>query len=304
MGSQTAVKILSQRSARARLELLERREKLPDIVAPQPDTLGQLSRRYRENSPFPHILIPDFLEVSVARSAAQEFPSYKSEGWTHYKHQNENKQGLPKRSLFPPEIGRVVDSLNSREFVSWISQLTGIPNLLPDPSLEGGGLHQSIRGGFLNVHTDFSTHHYHKNWRRRVNLILYLNPEWKTEWGGALEFWDLGMKNCVAKYPPFFNHAVIFTTDEKSLHGFPDPLSCPEGVSRKSLALYYYTQEQSASSDARSTDYRSRPNDSFRKAAMIWMDKKVIDLYSRAKARFGFSDDLASRILRMLSHQK
>ena len=110
-----------------------------------------------------------------------------------------NKLGFTKRDAFPPALGRLVDELNSPEFVAWLCKLTGIDGLMADPILEGGGLHQSTRGGFLNVHTDFSTHHYHKNWRRRVNLILYLNPEWEEQWGGAIELWDTQMKNCVAK---------------------------------------------------------------------------------------------------------
>jgi len=176
--------------------------------------------------------------------------------------------------------------------------------LIPDPSLEGGGLHQSGRGGFLNVHTDFSMHHYQKNWRRRVNVIVYLNPAWQDQWGGAIEFWEKGMQRCAAKYSPLLNHAVIFTTDERSLHGFPDPLRCPEGVARKSLAFYYYTVEEHAKASSHSTDYFARPGDTWKEKLLIWTDKKAVDLYSRAKARLGFSDEFASRILGFLSRKK
>ena len=266
--------------------------------------LPALARQYRENQPCPHIQLTDFVDSETALAAASEFPAHHTEAWTHYKHHNENKLGLSKRSLFPATLGEVVDEFNSPEFVSWLSRLVGIPDLLADDMLEGGGLHQSVRGGFLNVHTDFSMHHYHKHWRRRVNLILYLNPDWCEEWGGALELWDTSMKHCVVKYPPLLNHAVIFTTNERSLHGFPDPLTCPETQSRKSLALYYYTAEDDATLIPRSTDYRPRPKDSVSERAMIWLDKKAVDLYSRAKARFGFSDDWASRVLSIFSSKK
>lgn len=266
--------------------------------------LPSLSRRYGQNPPCPHIFLTDFLDSGTARKMADEFPALNTDAWTHYKHHNENKLGLSKRSMFPPTLGEVVDELNSPEFVGWLSQLVGIPNLLADPMLEGGGLHQSARGGFLNVHTDFSMHHYHKHWRRRVNLILYLNPDWREEWGGALELWDTSMSRCVAKYPPLLNDAVIFTTDEKSLHGFPDPLTCPENTSRKSLALYYYTAEEQTHSTPRSTNYHARPADTPRERFLIWVDKKAVDLYSRAKATFGFSDNLASRVLAIFSGKK
>jgi len=266
--------------------------------------LPDLSRRYRENKPCPHILLRDFLNPETALVMAQQFPQPNSDAWTQYKHANENKLGMPKRELFPTTIGAVVDELNSPEFVAWISKLTGIPNLMADPMLEGGGLHQSGPGGYLNVHTDFSMHHFHTHWHRRVNLILYLNPGWKEEWGGSLELWEAKMARCGAKYPPVLNHTLIFTTDERSLHGFPDPLTCPAGESRKSLALYYYTVEPGKKVTVHSTDYFTRPQDSWAKSAMIWLDKKAVDLYSRAKARFGFSDELASKILGFLSGKK
>ena len=270
--------------------------------------LSGLARQYRENYPCPHILLKDFLRPGVALEMATQFPQASTEAWTQYKHANENKLGMAKRQLFPPALGAVADELNSPEFVEWISELTGIPNLMADPMLEGGGLHQSGRGGYLNVHTDFSMHHFHTNWRRRVNLILYLNPEWQDEWGGSLELWERTaegkMARCAAKYSPLLNHALIFTTDERSLHGFPDPLTCPEGETRKSLALYYYTLEDAKKVSSHSTDYFARPQDGWRKSTMIWLDKKAVDLYSRAKSRFGFSDELASKVLGFLSGKK
>jgi hypothetical protein len=263
--------------------------------------LPVLAGQYKQHNPVPHISLANFLPVEVARQAADEFPTADTDAWIHWQHHNENKHGLVKRELFPPRLGALTDELNSPSFLAWLSELSGIPNLISDPSLEGGGLHQSGRGGFLNIHTDFSHHHYHKNWRRRLNLILYLNAGWQPDWGGAIELWDSRMRRCVAKVPPLFNQVLIFNTDEKSFHGFPEPLTCPEGVSRKSLALYYYTIDRNPRPRTRSTDYRARPGDGVRKSAMIWLDKKAVHVYSRAKARFGFSDDFVSKILGVIS---
>jgi Rps23 Pro-64 3,4-dihydroxylase Tpa1-like proline 4-hydroxylase len=266
--------------------------------------LSILARQYQQSPPYPHILLREFLEPEVALEAAKEFPAPTTETWTQYKHQNENKLGMAKRAMFPPQLGEIADELNSAQFVDWLSQLTGIPGLVSDDLLEGGGLHQSGRGGFLNVHTDFSHHHYHKHWRRRVNLILYLNPGWDEQWGGAIELWDREMQHCVAKHPPFLNHALIFNTDERSLHGFPELLQCPANASRKSLAFYYYTVEQNKHAAGHSTNYRARPQDGLGKSALIWLDKQAVDLYSRAKARFGFSDEFASKVLGLISRKK
>lgn len=280
------------------------RTRLPFPYAKWTAQLPSLRRQFREAQPYPHVHLKEFLDPELAGEIAREFPDMATDAWTRYKHQNENKLGLAKRSLFPPLLGEVVDELNSEAFVQWLSRLTDIPRLLPDGMLEGGGLHQSGPGGFLNVHTDFSNHHYHKHWRRRVNLILYLNPQWQEAWGGALELWDREMHQCVVKVPPLFNEALIFRTDEISYHGFPDPLRCPEGESRKSLALYYYTAEADAEVKTRSTNYRPRPEDGALKSGMIWLDKQAVNLYSRAKARFGFSDALASKILGFLSRKR
>ena len=266
--------------------------------------LPELGKEYRSNKPFPHLHLQDFLDPGVARELMQEFPEANSHAWIQYKHQNENKMGLPKREMFPRRIGQVVDELNSPEFLAWLSELTGIEGLVSDDTLEGGGLHQSSRGGFLNVHADFTMHHHHKNWRRRINLILYLNEGWQEEWGGAIELWNREMMRCVAKVQPLLNHALIFNTDEHSFHGFPDRLMCPEGVSRKSLALYYYTPEVSVKAAGKSTNYRARPSDGPLQTAMIWADKQAVNLYSRVKETFGLSEDFASRVLGFLSRKK
>jgi len=266
--------------------------------------IGRLGQEYRKQTPFPHIHLENFLEPGIARALMQEFPSAESSAWIQYKHHNENKMGLPKRELFPERLGQVVDEFNSPDFLAWLSELTGIPGLVSDETLEGGGLHQSARGGFLNVHADFTVHHHHKNWRRRINLILYLNEGWQPEWGGSLELWDAGMTRSVASYPPLLNHAVIFNTDEDSFHGYPDALTCPPGVSRKSLALYYYTPEVGSVRAGRTTNYRARPGDGPVRSALIWADKQAVHLYSRVKERFGLSDDFASRVLGYLSRKK
>jgi len=265
---------------------------------------GELSETYRQNVPTPHIQITKFLNPAAAVAAAEEFPHPDMRFWIQYKHYNENKVGLTKKELFPPLLRRLTDELNSRKLVRCLSGLTGVADLVPDPNLHGGGLHQCGRGGFLNLHTDFSTHYYNQSWHRKVNLILYLNPDWQPDWGGALEFWDRKLRARVAKYPPLLNHAVIFNTNNNALHGFPDPLRCPENVYRKSVAFYYYTPGENSRAAVRPTDYQARPGDSLKKRAFVWLDKTAVGLYSRTKAKLGFSDDLVSRVLGAASRKR
>jgi Rps23 Pro-64 3,4-dihydroxylase Tpa1-like proline 4-hydroxylase len=268
------------------------------------ERLPDLSRRYQENRPYPHIHLTDFLDDEVVRKIAAEFPKPTDTSWIQYRHYNENKLGKTNRAEFPPLIGRLIDEFNNPEFVAWLSELTGIAGLMPDPSLEGGGMHQTERGGFLNMHADFTHHHHHPNWHRRCNLILYLNEGWKPEWKGAIELWDREMKSCVVQVPPLLNHVVIFNTTNESYHGYPEPISPPEGVTRKSLALYYYTEEKDGQYSPRSTNYQARPEDSRLRTSLIWFDKKLLAGYSRVKSKLGLSDNFASKVLGFFGKKK
>jgi hypothetical protein len=262
--------------------------------------LPKLSRMYREAEPYPSIVLEDFLLPGVVQQVLSEFPDPASSTWNHYTHVNEIKLGQSKRELIPPRPGHVIDELTSPRLVRFLSELTGIPGLFADPSLEGGGLHQIKKGGFLNVHADFTAHPHKPNWARRVNLLLYLNPNWQESYGGQLELWDKEAKHCVRKILPVANRCVVFSTDPDSFHGHPLPLTCPDGSTRKSIALYYFT-EHSTRPYTRSTEYRARPTDSTAKAILIYLDKMALRLFDFLKRRFGISNEWAGKILRLFS---
>lgn len=265
------------------------------------ELLPALHNDYKSARPYPHIPIDGFLQEAVARQAREAFPEVRDAGWIHYVHVNERKHGLNKNELIPPFLRDLIQALNQPEFVALLSELTGIPGLLPDDSLEGGGLHQSQRGGFLNVHADFTVHPHRRTWQRRVNLLIYLNEAWQPEYGGDLELWERDMSRCAVKIAPLFNRAVIFNTDADSFHGFPEPIQCPEGMTRKSIALYYFTEEKTPPV-MRSTNYRARPGDGL-KSVLIWVDKSLVGLYTRAKGALGINDDAVSRILGWFSRK-
>jgi len=137
----------------------------------------------------------------------------------------------------PSPLDRLILELNSGPVLTWLSELTGIAQLLPDPWLLGGGLHSSGPGGFLIPHVDFhlgSIEHYY----RRLNLLVYLNDAWSEANGGALELWDKDRDCIVREIWPAYGRCVIFQTDARSLHGFSKPIA---GRDRNSVALYYYT---------------------------------------------------------------
>jgi hypothetical protein len=137
--------------------------------------------------------------------------------------------------------------------------------LIPDPRFDGGGLHQIVRGGKLGIHSDFNKHEAY-GLDRRLNLLLYLNKNWREEYGGHLQLWDRNMTKCEAKISPHFNRMMIFGTTDFTYHGHPDALQCPEGMTRKSLALYYFTNGRPAEevSGDHSTIFRARDPDDLR----------------------------------------
>ena len=241
------------------------------------------------------------MEPDAARETYDAFPPVKDNGWIHYVHFNEKKHGLNKISLLPKNTQRVIATFNSDRFIAWLEELTGIHGLQKDDMLEGGGLHQSLNGGFLNIHADFTSHPHKRHWRRRVNLLIYLNPNWKESYGGFLELWSRDMKTRVHNIMPAFNRAVIFNTDKNSYHGLPDPIKCPEDETRKSIALYYFTEEEKFIKQ--STDYQARPSDGM-KSILIYLDKKALELYSRIKGLLGINDDFISNILNRFSGKK
>ena len=257
---------------------------------------------YRSAMPYPHAQFDDFLEPKAAKKAMESFPGVKDSGWIHYIHVNEKKHGLNKMDLIPPFLQEVIQALNSDEFVAALCKLTGIEGLRPDPSLEGGGLHQSKRDGYLNIHADFTVHPHKRNWRRRVNLLVYLNEDWKPEYKGDLELWSRDMKECVQKISPVFNRCVIFNTDEDSYHGLPEPIRCPEGMTRKSIALYYFTEEK-APPKKRATNYKARPGDGL-KSILIYLDKQLVNVYNSVKGVLGINDDFVSKILNIFNRKK
>ena len=144
----------------------------------------------------------------------------------------------------PENIKKIINILYSDEFLKILENKFNLSNLEPDWDLVGGGMHQSFNGGFLKVHSDFIYKRKSKQ-KRVINLLLYLNSNWKEEWNGSIELWDNKVKNKKFSATPLLNNVVAFRTDLDSNHGFPDPVQCPKNESRKSIALGYYVKENS-----------------------------------------------------------
>jgi Rps23 Pro-64 3,4-dihydroxylase Tpa1-like proline 4-hydroxylase len=224
--------------------------------------------------PFPHIVIDNLLPPGVLDSVLEEFPKPEEIRWMSYDRRTEKKLASKNEHQLPQNVRHILSQFNSATFCQFLEELTGISGIIPDPYLLGGGLHQIEPGGFLKVHADF-------NWNerlrldRRINLLLYLNKNWKAEYGGSLELWETDMSACGKKILPIFNRCVIFNTTSDSYHGHPDPLTCPEGWTRKSLALYYYTngRPEEEKREFHTTLFKVRPGEKWTSATKDFLKR-------------------------------
>jgi hypothetical protein len=228
------------------------------IVHSHPDTQGtrplahlfqaeryqQVARQHREAyaaaQPFPHAVLDDFLPEDVCDRLLDEFPSPGRIDWLRFERHHSRKLATRGDGQFGDYTRDLLLQFNGAAFLEFLETLTGITGLISDPYFEGGGLHQIERGGYLKVHADFNWHQ-KLSLDRRINVIVYLNRDWREEYNGHLELWDCSMSRCVREVLPVYNRCVAFSTTSWSYHGHPQKLACPSDRTRKSLALYYYS---------------------------------------------------------------
>jgi len=246
-------------------------------------SLGEmLSHEFHAAEPFSHIVIDNFLPNSFIEEILRIFPSKTLSDDKYYE---DGYSGLHKRQVSPESCNHHVRSVfhffNSAPFLQFLQGLTSIDSLIGDPYFNGGGFHEIFKGGKLGVHADFRINE-QLHLARRLNVLIYLNKDWHSEYGGDLEIWSRDMKYQCKSISPEFNRCVIFCTDTDSYHGHPEPLNTPHGVTRKSLALYYYTASKRIYEDlpSDSTMYVARPADGAyikREAAMLRMQNYLKD---------------------------
>lgn len=203
-----------------------------------------IAKAYQEKSPFRYVVIDDFLKVDKARQLEAGYPSTEDREWNNTTYVNQNNKFQLTKFPEGDDFDLFFKEINGAEFLDWLERITHMESpLIADPELFGGGLHQSINGAFLNVHVDYNIHP-ETNYHRRLNVLVYLNKDWKDAYNGHLELWNLTgeQHELMERIAPTFNRCVIFETNEISFHGHPKPLKAPPEITRKSLATYYYTK--------------------------------------------------------------
>ena len=241
-----------------------------------------LRAKVRSATPVPNFCIDNFLDPAFAESVIAAYPSYEDAMKAGRSFSAVNEKGkvqLTDAKAFAEPVAELNRDLASPEFLELLGYVFDMPNLLADDQLVGGGIHQTGPRGHLDVHVDFNFIE-DRQLHRRLNILIYFNKDWKPEWGGNIELWDAEVQKCHHSYSPFFNRCVVFETNEISYHGVT-AVKCPEGLSRKSFAAYYYTREAPAhwTGHSHTTIFKARPDEVLKANVMMPLEN--------AKRKFG-----------------
>lgn len=220
------------------------------VTASKLDQIVEASKGYSLMKPFPHMTTMDIFPKEVLDAVNLEIPDNPPtakgtgcvKGGRCYNSKSEkSKNAFATESEFGPATKALFAFMHSSVFTTFLDKLTGIAEIIPDGSFRGAGIHQTLPGGFLNIHADFNLDK-KRGLHRRVNVFIFLNPDWKDEYGGHLELWSRDLKRCDVRIAPEMGRLVVFSSTDFSYHGHQSPLSCPDDRSRRSLAMYYYTK--------------------------------------------------------------
>jgi Rps23 Pro-64 3,4-dihydroxylase Tpa1-like proline 4-hydroxylase len=239
-------------------------------------SLEQMAAKYKSAEPFPHIVIDNMFEDRLLDQLVGEMPSLTAEKFLYYEDGHLTQYGL-RSAVELGETGfQLIAFLHSAAFLYFLSEITGIRELLPDPYLQGGGYHVMPPGGKFDVHADRNMA-YETGLTRRLSLITYLNKSWKHEYGGQFELWNHDGSRREAAVEPLFNRTVIFEIADQNFHGVPSPIACPGGRCRSSFVVYYHTA-QGLNSVPHSSVFPS----SLRKSSNPLGDKRTVLRIARA----------------------
>ena len=213
--------------------------------------------RYQSGEPYHHICLDNFLPMEVIDKVRADVATL-DEAERSFDAAEEKLKSQYNPDRLPQYTRNLFYVFNSRPFLMFLEEMTGIKGLIPDPYFIGAGIHKTLNGGYLNIHADFNVHK-PMSLERRLNMLIYLNPPWKEEWGGSFEIWDKPMEKKVASFAPTENRMCCFSTGSDTWHGNPEPVNHPEGLPRLSIALYYYTATWDDTRVHHSTIFKPRP---------------------------------------------
>lgn len=203
--------------------------------------------------------IDNLLDEADARDIYQAFPQSSEmlllKDWREFKY-----VGM-QMNRFHPILEEIIYAFQDPKVVQLVSEITGIPNLLPDEFLYAGGISLMHQGCFLNPHLDNSHDKDRRNYRV-MNLLYYVTPAWQADYGGNLELWDWGVKRPCRTIHSQFNRLVMMVTHRSSWHSVSQVLHKGQ---RCCVSNYYFSPQPLDKSDYfHITSFRGRPEQPLR----------------------------------------
>lgn len=189
--------------------------------------------------PYPHLVVEGWFNPVLLDLVRDEFNALPRKEWTTQFNEYARVERSRTDARMGPASQLYFSTIHSSFFLKVLSYVSSVSDLVPDPHLFGGGLHETLTGGSFGIHTDFDRHPCNALNNEMV-FITYLNKGWQPEWNGALELWDADQKQCEAKVEPEFGRSILMTHGKTHFHGHSKPLTPPPGVTRRSVAAYFY----------------------------------------------------------------
>lgn len=230
---------------------------------------AEIAAKFRSAMPFNHVVIDNFCDDVELRALVRSLPDPVNSGVNKSRDYifAKNKFEQSEFEGISPQCAQLKSDLLSERFQEFLSDITE-QAIFVDPNFHGGGVHQGGAGSFLDMHVDFNSHPEKLNWFRNLNILIYLNEGWESEWGGELDL-KHRISNESVKVEPIFNRCVIMFTRDYTLHGY-EAIKFPRGEFRKSIAAYAYTLVDAGEVSHRSTVWYPTGGNSLKRQVGRW----------------------------------
>lgn len=239
---------------------MQHKQKILERIKDEFSNTFELQQEYRNHPGYSKLEVKDFLPLDVVQAMAKELEAIPLEDCKKFTRKGSCMYEYNKIDNTPVQ-DEVIHALHSATFLKWLQEVTDTVDLIPDPHLVGAGYSKAYTGDSLKVHTDF-------NWNdqlrlhRRLSVVIYLNEDWDETWGGNLDFYDTDRKKVISRVVPGAGNMVVWSYNNLAYHGYPEPMTNPDGTCRKNLRLFYYVSN--AQHDDKFPPHRS----------LYWFDEK------------------------------
>ncbi len=211
----------------------------------------------------PTCQIDDLLPEAMAHAIHAAFPDH---GRMMFKNSlKERKFVAAQMDAHAPVLEEAVYAFQDPRIVQEIAAITGLAGLEPDVDLYAGGVSAMPKGAYLKPHLD-NSHDHDRSRYRVLNLLYYVTPDWREDYGGNLQLWDEGPRGAPRTVPALFNRLVLMATNRASWHSVQ---TVEHDRTRCCVSNYYFSRTSPEAADYfHATSFRGEPTQVIADAVM------------------------------------